>query len=116
MATANADFFAVLDALAVAGGAWGNVGPDNPAFPLIVYSRSPSPVNNSFAGASLLNNSRFQVDCYDKTYLGAFTVAQSVIDAMKTAGFTNVLENEFDSFDSDTKLHRVTLEFSVWHT
>ena len=34
---------------------------------------------------------------------------------MKSSGITNLLLMEQDQFDADALLHRVILDFSLWH-
>lgn len=62
-----------------------------------------------------MENTRLQIDCFDSTYAAVITLAEAVKAAMKASGITNLLLMEQDQFDADALLHRVILDFSLWH-
>jgi len=75
-------------------------------------------------GVSGLREALFVVDCYSPSYLDADTLATAVKSALvgyRGALGTNVAEHirkerEFDLFESDTRLHRVSLQFLIAYT
>jgi len=108
---------AVVAALAgVAGGrVFPNIAPNNVQKPYVVYARVSSAPENTLADGAPVDNTRLQVDCYDTTYGAAVGLAESVKSALAASAMTHLLLQEQDQFEPDALLHRVILEFSVWH-
>jgi hypothetical protein len=106
---------AVLASLAT-GGAYPNIAEQGVAPPYLVYQRVVSLTNNDLQGPSDLQNTRVQIDAYARTYAHAQALAQAVRAAMRAAPFTNVQISEQDFFEMDVRLHRVSLDFSIWST
>ncbi|NBO83691.1 MAG: DUF3168 domain-containing protein [Betaproteobacteria bacterium] len=100
----------------VAGGrVFPNVAPNNVTRPYVVYARVASTPENTLADGAPVENTRFQIDCFDATYAAAVALAEAVKTAMKASSLTNLLLLEQDQFEPDALLHRVILDFSVWH-
>lgn len=99
----------------VSGGVFPNIAPASVAAPYIVYSVVASSPESVMSGPPSIKNTRFQVDCYSPSYLAVQTLATQVEDAMATWVIQNVPLMKMDRIDSDANLHRVILDFSVWH-
>lgn len=106
--------FAALSGVA-GGRVFPNVAPNNVARPYVVYARVASTPENTLADGAPVENTRFQIDCFDATYAAAVALAEVVKTAMKASSLTNLLLLEQDQFEPDALLHRVILDFSVWH-
>lgn len=78
------------------------------------------------AGQSDLADSRVQVDCYAETALTALSIARAVKAAIPKAPFTaggidfSLFQlSERQSYEDPTpshRVHRVSIDFQVWHT
>lgn len=100
----------------VAGGrVFPNLAPHNVQTPYVVYARVSSSPENTLADGAPVANTRLQVDCFDATYAGALTLAGAVKAAMKNSVITHLLLLEQDQFEPEASLHRVILDFSIWH-
>lgn len=66
-------------------------------------------------GLDNLVNTRLQVDVWASSYGAAQDTANAVKAALKGWSNQNILLSEEDGFESDTKLHRVMLDTSIWH-
>jgi hypothetical protein len=98
--------------------AYPNVAPDSAAMPYVTFSRISSVEENSMAvngGAGNLANTRFQLDVWAATYAQAQTTSGVVKAALKAWSVTNVINIEQDLYESETKSHRVMIDFSTWH-
>lgn len=109
---------ALCAALVGAGVAGGRVYPhvarDGVTKPYVTYFRmSVVPVNTLSSGRPL-ENTVFQIDCYDKTTAGVNSVKDAIKAALDAWAIKNVIQSEQDLFEPDTKLHRVTLDVSVY--
>lgn len=100
----------------VAGGRiYPSIAPDNPTTPFVVYSRIAETPETTFANGRPLSNTRFQIDAYDRSYAGAVALRDAVLGALDAWAVRPVLLSETDSFDDVVKLHRITIDVSVWH-
>lgn len=99
----------------VGGRVYPNVAPDKPTAPYIVYSRVASSPENTLADGQPIQQTRLQVDIYDKTYAGVQTLAESVLTAMTGATVKAIQLLEQDQYEQDVKLHRVIHDYSIWH-
>ncbi len=104
---------AVLNPL-VSGGAWDKAAAQGTLPPYIVWQLIVSTANVSLTGASNLQNTRVQIDAYATTGAQTEILSASIAAAMAAAGFTNVPISSQDLFEPDVKLHRVSLDYSVW--
>ena len=98
----------------VNGASYPNIASQNTATPYIVYQRVVSTTNNNLLGPSDLQNTRVQIDAYAKTYAAAQHLAGSIRTAMQAASFTNIQLSEQDLYEFEPRLHRVTLDYSIW--
>jgi len=81
-------------------------------FPAIVYTRISTEPVNDLDGHGGLDNCRFQIDCYSEGYQELRNLAAAVKTAMNAAG--HLQAGDRDLYESDLKLHRVILDFSIW--
>ena len=56
-----------------------------------------------------------QNSAQDTTYAGAVAVAEAVKAALAASAITHLLLLEQDQFEPEALLHRVILDFSIWH-
>jgi hypothetical protein len=82
--------------------------------PYIVWSKVSKNTNNTFQGASNLQNIRLQVDCYSKTAVGRQQLEDAVGAAIAASAFINVQLSAQYLFEPDVKLFRAQLDYSVW--
>jgi hypothetical protein len=99
----------------VSGRIYPLTAPDSPVTPYIVYHNIANTPENTLADGVPINNSRIQVDCYDKTYSAVKTLAASVISSMSVAPFTNIATLNQDIYEAEVKLFRVQQDFSIWY-
>lgn len=107
---------AALNPLAAGGSWYGVCTAQPPVLPYIVFRRIPSATNNNFSGPSDLQNTRVQVDLYAASVSGLVALGVAVEAAMAAAAFSNVRLSSQDLYEPDTKLHRTSIDFSVWST
>jgi len=101
----------------VAGGrVFPNVAPNNVSKPYVVYARVSSAPENTLADGAPIDNTRLQVDCFETTYAAAIALAEAVKAAIKSSAIAHVLLLEQDQFEPEAMLHRVILDFSIWHS
>ena len=113
----QAAFKTLLNPL-VSGGAWAKVAPDGTLAPYIVYGRVTSSEENTLddnGGSGNEENTLMQIDVWGKTYAEAQAKAGAVKAAMKSWATENIKTGDQDDYEPDTKLHRVILEYSIWH-
>lgn len=90
--------------------------PQDVTLPAITYSRISGGQVNSMGGFSNLENPRVQVDVWAATYTAAKTLAALVHTAMGGATtYSAILISDMDLFEDDTKIYRVSMDFSVWN-
>lgn len=107
----------------VAGGVrlFPGLADDGAAAPYMVYVHF-GPINNYLAGRAKTQSQRVQLDVYAATYAAAHAIAEAVQVAMglqSAYGSPNTFSSMQVDYtywdrDRDVKLHRITLEFSVW--
>ncbi len=100
----------------VDGASYPNMAEQDAQAPFIVYQRITSLTNNNLLGPSDLQNTRVQIDVYDKTYAGVQQIAAALRAAMQSAPFTNLQISELDLYEVDVRLHRVSFDYSIWST
>jgi hypothetical protein len=98
------------------GGSYPNIAEQGAVPPYLVYQRIISLTNNHLQGPSDLQNTRVQIDAYARSYAGAQQLAADVRAALQGAAFSNVQISEQDFFEMDVRLHRVSLDYSIWAT
>jgi hypothetical protein len=98
----------------VDGASFPNLAAQDALPPYIVYQRIVSVTHNNLQGPSDLQNTRVQIDAYAKTYAGVQQTAAAVRAAMQDAPFSNVQLTEQDFYEPEVRLHRVSLDYSIW--
>jgi len=94
---------------------YAHILPDGTAFPAISFQRVSTAAVNNLAGHALRDLVRIQVDVWARTYDEAKTVAAEVRQRMQeAAGFKGLMANEWDDFEPDTELFRVSGDYMVW--
>jgi hypothetical protein len=90
--------------------------PQSPTLPAVTYFRVSGGQENSLKGYSGLEHPRIQIDCWSLTYAGAKELANAVRAAMDLATtFKALCISDHDLFEDDTRIYRVSLDFSVWN-
>jgi hypothetical protein len=87
---------------------------DGVSKPYVVFFRVTNVPSNTLNSGAPLSNTIFQIDCYDKTYAGANSVKEAVKAALTAWAVKNLVLSEQDVYEADVKLHRITLDVSVW--
>ena len=105
----------LLNALA-AGGAHQDIARQGATAPYLVWLLVASPTNNSLQGASNVQNTRIQVDCYAASQAARQTLADVVVAAMAASSLSNVRLSSQNLYEPEVKLFRTMLEFSIWST
>lgn len=90
-------------------------------FPALTYSQDDNSDQHLLSGVSTLKEALLSVDCWALTYSSAHSLASAVKSEMVgyrgTFGSSTVdfiqKERELDLYESDTYLHRVSLQFRV---
>jgi len=109
------DLVSTLTSL-VAGRIYPAVAPAAAVDPYMTYQLIAGVPQSDMAGASILTNSRYQVDCYSAAKATVDALAASVRTAMDGAAlFKSVCVLQQDFFESEVQLHRVSMDFSIWH-
>lgn len=114
----QSEFYALVNPIFV-GRAYPIVGPDAPVTPYLTYFRVIGIEQNTLdanGGTGNAINTQLQADVWAATYGEAQAKAAAVKAALKTWTVENVVTGEQDLFEADTKLHRVMMEISTWHT
>jgi hypothetical protein len=108
----QSDLFAAL-ATTFSNRLYPSVAPQNTARPYGVYSRV-SQQAATIHGTNGAKETQIQLDVYADTYGAAVNLADLAAAAIRSAGFASVQTNAVDEYETDTKLHRVILEFTFW--
>lgn len=104
---------------------WAVSSPDDAGSRVVLTTISNQPVYHT-SGQSDLADARVQVDCYAERALTALTIARAVKAAIPKAQFTaggvtfSITQvSERQSYEDPTpshRVHRVSIDFRVWHT
>lgn len=88
------------------------------AFPALTYQRISGGRVYSLSGYSDLQKCRVQIDCWATSYGTAKELSYGVQSAMVASGtFKAVLiDRPIDMYDDETEIHRVSMDFSIWHS
>lgn len=113
MATVLEQLQALLDPLS-AGGSHAQVAAQGTLPPFVVWSEVSSTTNNSLSGASNLQNTRIQIDNYDRQLSAAKVLQRSLAAAMAAAPFSNIQLSSQTLYDAESKLYRCSMDFSIW--
>ena len=86
--------------------------PQGVALPAIRYAVVDDVPVNSVEGTGVTARARVQVDVFAKKYLDAQGLADAVVGAVGAGG---LLLDRRDGYEDETELHRVSMDFSMWH-
>lgn len=115
--TVQEQFFTLLsNATPAADRVYPLIAPDAAPPPYLVYQRVAANTENILSGASGLINTRLQVDVYATTYAQAQDIAAAIDALMADWAVQNVSVLSQDFYEPDAKLHRVSTDYSTWHT
>lgn len=89
--------------------------------PYVVYAVvSDEPLNSLQGDTSGLGSARVQIDCYATSYRDVQAVADAVDAVLKARNVYNdsssLRLSRRDLYESDTKLHRVSADYSIWRS
>jgi hypothetical protein len=93
------------------------IAEQNSAVPYIVYQRVISSVENILSGngSPPINNTRMQLDVWSQSYASVMTAVAAVRAAMLAWTVQNVNLGEQDFYEADVRMHRVRMDYSIWH-
>jgi hypothetical protein len=115
--TVQEQLFALLNgATAAADRIYPNASPDKPGRPYIVYTRISANSDNVLNGSSGIINTRMQIDCYADSYNAVQSLAAQVDALMRGWVLQSISYPAIDQYEPDVRLHRVILDYSIWHT
>lgn len=100
-----------------------NILPQSPTVPAISYQFISGTDDVTTDGPSGLANPTIQIDCWATTYAamdGLFQAVRKRINGYSGLAGTIAVHGVFlvrkrDLYDNDTKLHRRTADWSIWH-
>lgn len=98
----------------VSGRCYPLVAPDKPTFPYITFQVVSNIPNVTLNGRNATENRRLQIDIWDRSYGGSKTLEGSVKTAMDSAAFVNVPVLYSETYEVDTKVYRVSMDYSIW--
>ena len=89
--------------------------PQDASFPCIRYATASTRMEDSLCGNSGLVRSSVQIDIYAQNFSEVRSLRESVLAAMLAfpAPFATLLTMEQDAFESDVKLFRRMMQFSI---
>ncbi len=79
-----------------------------------VFAEEQASLDNN-GGTGNLVNTRLQIDIYSTSFADAQAKSIVLKSALKGWSLQNVMQDEQDMYEPDTKLFRVMLDLSVWH-
>jgi hypothetical protein len=95
-------------------------GPQETAFPVIVYARINSRRDTNFDEVEDFVRSTFMIDSYSETYAESAALSEAVRAAINNHTSTSIhlikLDSANDIFESETDLFRVSQNYEIWHT
>ena len=90
--------------------------PQNPTLPAMTYRRIAGAPVSSMDGLDTLDNGLYQLDVWASTQKAAREAADAARDAIDaSADLGSALLSVFTDYESDTRLHRVSMDISLWH-
>lgn len=98
--------------------------PQDPTYPLILFSKVTGMRDHHLQGPSGLAHPRFQVEAWATTYDAAKALANAIrgaLDGYKgTVGTVRIgsilSESERDVYEDAVSCHRTIMDFFVWHS
>jgi hypothetical protein len=112
-----ADFDALASPV-FAGRVYRNSAGDSPTVPYATFFRVVGIEGSTLdrnGGTDNETNTRIQLDVYSRSGTELDTLVGAMKAALKAWSVSNVILMEMDDYESDTKLHRTTLDISTWH-
>ena len=97
--------------------------PQDPTYPLILFSKVTGMRDHHLQGPSGLAHPRFQVEAWATTYDAAKTLANAIREALDgykgTVGTVVIgsilIESERDFYEDAVSFHRVIMDWFIWH-
>jgi hypothetical protein len=97
--------------------------PQNPTYPLILYTKISGMRDHHLTGPSGHAHPRFQIEAWAETYAGAKTLSEAIRGALDgytgTASSTKIssclLDSERDVYESEIEVYRVIQDYLIWH-
>jgi hypothetical protein len=111
--TIEATIQSVLGAL-VTGRCYPMIAPDKTVKPYVVYQVISNVPEVTLDGVTDTENRRVQVDIYDRSYGAVKTLELAVKAAMEAATFINIPLSSRETYETDTQLYRVSIDYSIW--
>jgi len=90
------------------------VAPDLTPTPYIIYSVVSNIPQVSLDGPTGTENRRVQVDVWGGSYGEVKALEVTVKSTMAASSIRNVPLSTMDMYESETKLYRVTMDYSIW--
>ena len=89
--------------------------PQNVTLPAVRYQRITGGQVTAHSGYTGLENPRYQIDAWANTFDAARAIAKQIRLAMTSATtFTAIVLTDFDDYEPEKNLFRISLDFSVW--
>lgn len=121
MATIEERIFTVVNGAALAsGGVYTDQAPDSALADYIVFTCVGGDAQNTLSSGLSIRNQRYQFDCWSSRRTMADSICEALITLMMAqtglaANFSALPIGEPQKdFDSDTKLYRTLIDFSLW--
>lgn len=99
--------------LNIDGRIWPLFLPEKGVYPAITYQNITEIPHNHLKGASDVENSRLQIDIWAESYGEVKELFQEVKTSMN--GISSLLIGTRHEYEENTKLYRVSADFSVWN-
>lgn len=91
--------------------------PQRGSLPAVVYQQISNTPVNSLDGDSGLDNLRFQITAWARTYSQAVELSEAVRNAIAASSTLKAItENIIDTEDPDTRSYGVIADYSMWYT
>lgn len=89
--------------------------PDAVAKPYLTYQRIAANSENALSGNTGLINTRLQLDVYAASYAESVSITAQIDALMAAWPVQNVSGITQDFYEADTKLFRISTDYSIWH-
>lgn len=117
--TTTAGVYSLVGGTGAAARVYPLIRPQGAALPAVTFQRIDTQrlATTSLSGHNSKIRCRMQIDCWATTY----AAAQSLFDAVKAAmlsatAFSALNAGEHPLYEDDTKIYRVTSDWSCWFT
>lgn len=88
--------------------------PQDVAKPYVTWSTIGGHVENYTSGSPGIEQALVQIDCWSLSESECAQLARAVVAVLQEHGYQSGVAE--DSFEDDTKLYRVMLQFHVWNS